>query len=111
MINAAINRSKDGFIRSFSLSGHAQSNEYGRDLVCAGASAVTFGSVNAIIALANIEPKLDIGSEGGYLKFELPDGLEDAVFEKAQLLLEGMLVSLQTIERDYGEYIRITIKD
>ena len=28
--------------------------------------------------------------------------------EKVQLLLEGMVVSLQTIERDYGEYIKIT---
>lgn len=110
MINAAVNRSQDGSIRSFSLSGHAQSNEYGKDLVCAGASAVTFGSVNAIIALTSIEPVLDIGSDGGYFKFELPDGLDKAVFEKVQLLLEGMLVSLQTIEKDYSEFIRVTIK-
>ena len=38
------------------MKGHADFAEHGKDLVCAGASAVSFGAVNAIIALTEITP-------------------------------------------------------
>ncbi|MDQ0161197.1 ribosomal-processing cysteine protease Prp [Bacillus alveayuensis] len=106
MIHVYINRSKDGYIRSFKMSGHAYYHEPGKDIVCAGASAVSFGTVNAIEALAKVKPVIDM-KEKGFLYVELPEGIDSESFEKAQLLLEGMLVSLQTIERDYGHYLRI----
>ncbi|MBD1381208.1 ribosomal-processing cysteine protease Prp [Metabacillus arenae] len=108
MIKATFFRSVDGSIETFHLTGHADFAEHGKDLVCAGASAVVFGSINAILALTKIEPKkLDLGPDGGYLNFELPDHLDGKVQNKVQILLEGMLVSLQTIEADYGEHIQV----
>ncbi len=107
MINAKIYRSNKGLITSFTLSGHAEFDEYGKDLVCAGASAVTFGSVNAVLSLTDIEPQIDQG-EGGFLQVKIPSGLDESTSDKVQLLLEGMVVSLQTIERDYGQYISVS---
>lgn len=102
---------KQNKIYAFELSGHADSVSEGYDLVCAGVSAVSFGAVNAVIRLCEIEPKIEqAGTEGGYLFVELPDMLDDAVLEKAHLLLEGMHVSLETIEREYGSYITINEK-
>lgn len=67
MIKATITRSKaDESITSFQMTGHAEFAEKGQDLVCAGVSAVVFGSVNSIIALTGMDPLLDIGDEGGY---------------------------------------------
>ena len=101
----------NGNIYGFEMSGHANSVSEGYDLVCAGASAVSFGSVNAIIQLCQFEPIIEqAGDEGGYLRMELPDHLSDDTRLKAQVLLEGMIVSLQTIERDYGAYIFISDK-
>jgi uncharacterized protein YsxB (DUF464 family) len=98
-------------IYAFELSGHAGSGSAGYDLVCAGVSAVSFGSVNAVIRLCEMEPIIEqAGKEGGYLRMELPKGLTDKNRLKAELLLEGMMVSLQTIERDYGQYISISEK-
>ncbi|MBU7593729.1 ribosomal-processing cysteine protease Prp [Metabacillus halosaccharovorans] len=108
MINARIYRSNEGLITSFTLSGHAAFDEYGKDIVCAGASAVTFGAVNAVLSLTNIEPQIDQGGEGGFLQVKLPSNLDRSTSEKVQLLLEGMVVSLQTIERDYGQYISVS---
>ncbi|WP_175639831.1 ribosomal-processing cysteine protease Prp [Metabacillus schmidteae] len=108
MINARIYRSNEGLITSFTLSGHAEFDEYGKDLVCAGASAVTFGAVNAVLSLTNIEPQIDQGGEGGFLQVKLPSKLDQSISDKVQLLLEGMVVSLQTIERDYGQYISVS---
>ncbi len=107
MINAAIYRTDSGRIKSFTISGHAFYDEYGKDIVCAGVSAVSFGAINAVMALTGVKPDIEQG-KGGFLRCVIPDNLDEDTQEKVQLLLEGMVVSLQTIERDYGEYIKIT---
>ncbi|EMT46329.1 MULTISPECIES: ribosomal-processing cysteine protease Prp [Anoxybacillus] len=109
MIRITVHRTVEGTIRSFTISGHAHFAKRGQDIVCAGVSAISFGAVNAIIALTNVKPIIQQGKDG-YLHCELP-AIEDAkAADHVQLLLEGMIVSLQTIERDYGKYVKITTK-
>ena len=109
MIRMTINRKKTGFIHSFVLEGHAGFAKHGEDIVCAGASAISFGTVNSIIKLTGVNPDINMG-ESGFLQCTIPENLSDEVQEKVQLLLEGMVVSLQTIEQDYGKHIKITFK-
>jgi len=107
MIKVHIQRTEEGKIKSFTLSGHANFAKRGQDIVCAGVSAVSFGVVNSIIALTNVNPLIKQGENGGYLRCELPTIEDTLVEEKVQLLLEGMIVSLQTIEKEYGQYVQI----
>ncbi|ADI25926.1 ribosomal-processing cysteine protease Prp [Geobacillus sp. G4] len=107
MIRVTIEREADGRIRAFTMEGHAHFAKRGQDIVCAGASAVSFGTINAIETLIGVSPHVSLGKDGGYLRCELPE-LEEAAAEKVQLLLEAMVVSLKTIERDYGTFIRVT---
>ena len=64
MIKITINRNETGLIQSFTISGHADFAEKGSDIVCAGASAVSFGAVNAIMYLTGIKPEIEQGEEG-----------------------------------------------
>lgn len=105
MIKITIHRTASG-IQSFEMTGHANFAEHGKDLVCAGVSAVVFGSINAIESLCHVQANIKLGRNGGFLTYALPK-LDDETFQNAQLLLEGMMVSLKTIEMDYGKYIRI----
>ncbi|QHS22898.1 ribosomal-processing cysteine protease Prp [Virgibacillus sp. MSP4-1] len=108
MIHVHIDRNDQNEIQSFELKGHAESGPYGHDLVCAAVSAVSFGAVNAVIQLCDVEPRIEQDvEEGGYLRMELPLNINQEAYHKAQHLLEGMVVSLQTIERDYHEHISI----
>ncbi|WP_026906326.1 ribosomal-processing cysteine protease Prp [Paucisalibacillus globulus] len=97
-------------IKSFELSGHADSGPYGYDLVCAGVSSVSFGAVNAVLKLTDINLAIEQGNEGGYLHVTIPDSVDTELMEKVQLLFEGMIVSLETIERDYNQFITIQSK-
>ncbi|SHF65608.1 ribosomal-processing cysteine protease Prp [Ornithinibacillus halophilus] len=106
MINVTVYRSQNQ-IQAFELSGHADSGPYGYDLVCAGVSAVSFGAVNAVIKLCETDLDIEQGAEGGYLHVRLPESLNKEMMTKAQTLLEGMIVSLETIERDYSQFIQI----
>ena len=104
MIKINIIEQPSGRISSFEMEGHADFAEHGKDLVCAGASAVSFGAVNAVIALTGITPQIQQGSDGGYLKVEFPVTEKDDII---QLIVKAMIVSLQTIEQDYGQHIKL----
>ncbi|WP_042459165.1 ribosomal-processing cysteine protease Prp [Neobacillus dielmonensis] len=108
MINVTINRTDSGFIHSFIISGHAFFEERGKDIVCAGASAVSVGSINAVHAITGVTPEIEQGD--GFLRCVVPEDLPEDIFEKVQLLLEGMVISLKTIEEEYGKHIKITFK-
>jgi uncharacterized protein len=108
MITVTITKDQSDRIHAFEMSGHADFAEYGKDLVCAGASAVSFGAVNAIIALTGITPEVLQGDNGGYLKVLLPKASEKD--DDIQLIVQAMIVSLQTIEVDYGQHIKIIFK-
>jgi uncharacterized protein len=112
MIRVQIERNqlKREQINSFTLSGHADSGPYGHDLVCAAVSAVSIGSINAIEVLCGVEPKIETRDNGGFLKMILPSNIDEHTFERIQLIIQTMIVSLETIERDYGQYITISDK-
>lgn len=106
MINVDIKLNDEGQITDVIMDGHADFAEHGQDIVCAGASAVVFGSVNAIIGLTAERPDIDYNDDGGYFHVRSVDTSN----EQAQLILQSMLVSLQTIEEEYNEYIKLNLK-
>ncbi|KHF40930.1 ribosomal-processing cysteine protease Prp [Halalkalibacter okhensis] len=107
MITVEIARNDERNIVSFTMSGHADAGPHGHDIVCAGASAVSFGCVNAIAALCDVELDVEMEEDGGFLRCHVPTGLDDVTFEKVQLLLEGMLISLQSIAEEYSRNILV----
>lgn len=109
MIRVTVNRS-DNQITSFELSGHADSGPYGYDLVCAGVSAVSIGTVNAVTELCNINLEIEQEADGGYLHVKLPEQLNPEIMDKVQLLFDGMVLSLKSIELEYSEFIKIVNK-
>jgi uncharacterized protein YsxB (DUF464 family) len=95
-------------IQSFEISGHAFFANRGKDIVCSGVSAVSVGTINAVHAITGVTPEIENGD--GFLRCVVPENLPIDINEKVQLLLEGMAVSLRTIEEEYGKHIKITFK-
>ncbi|MDF2854918.1 MAG: hypothetical protein K0Q87_769 [Neobacillus sp.] len=108
MIRITITRTESDSIQSFEISGHAFFANRGKDIVCAGVSAVSVGTINAVHAITGVTPEIENGD--GFLRCVVPENLPIDIIEKVQLLLEGMAVSLRTIEEEYGKHIKITFK-
>jgi len=98
-----VRRPTDRRIVSFAAEGHANYAKRGEDIVCAGVSAVTVGTVNAIETLAGI--RLPYKVRNGWLQSAIPETGEPAADGKVQLLLESMIVMLDTIQQSYGKYV------
>lgn len=106
MIRVSVFRDvSDRSIRRFEVKGHADFAEHGKDIVCAGVSAVTVGTVNAVESVVGV--KLECDMRDGYLRATVPGPVSPAVQDQIQLLLESMLVMLESIRQSYHSYIRI----
>lgn len=106
MINVTTTKKDDVYV-AIEVTGHANSGPHGFDLVCAGVSAVTFGAVNALFAIGEFTPIVEQADDGGYLYVELPDDLTADQMNKSQIIFETMMISLETIERQYRQFIQI----
>lgn len=106
MIEVTVHRQNEK-ITSFTISGHANSGPYGYDLVCAAVSAVSFGAVNAVFELCNIDLLINQADDGGFLRVTVPNDISAHTKEQVELIFKAMIISLQTIERDYGQHIVI----
>lgn len=105
MIRVDIRRQSDRLISGFTVTGHAEYDVPGKDIVCSGVSAVTIGTVNAVEELLHVD--LIPAVESGYLSVDVPDIKDPIQFQSCQLLLESMVVMLQGIELSYQTYITI----
>lgn len=106
MISVRITRvSAEGTIVGFEVKGHAGYAKRGEDIVCAGVSAVTVGTVNSIETLTGIS--MDTSMKNGFLSGTLSSIEDSDTSAKVQLLLESMVVMLNDIAESYGKYISI----
>jgi uncharacterized protein YsxB (DUF464 family) len=90
---------QNSLIRMIKVTGHALSAPYGEDLVCAGVSAIMTGGANALIS-----PTVRIKNTDGLSEIQIEDLLDKDVQIKCRLIE----TQLQTIEKSYSKYIKIT---
>ena len=81
------------------IKGHAKSAEYGKDLVCAGVSAIVTGGLNNLQDLDNYE----IEFKEGLVRVKV---LED-ISEHDEVVLETIITSLRTVEESEKPFIEI----
>lgn len=102
MITATMQK-RDGRFVSYEISGHAESGDYGHDLVCASVTTLAMTTGDNIWRLAKVKPLVE--KDNGYLKVELPLTLPKRSEETAQLLLEALENSLEMLTTDQHDFI------
>ena len=92
--------SKEGLLKKIEISGHADSDVKGHDLVCAGVSSIAFGTLNALDEMASESVDLIVDQQ---IRIEVLNLLD----EKCQVILQTMMIQLATVEQQYSKYIEI----
>lgn len=117
MVRVNIYRNKQGCIVKYLVEGHACYSNSGNaprfmrrflrggDVVCAAVSAVTQSAVIGLKEVAGIVPGLEI--EKGYLECILPEEIDEKQREKADTILETMVLALKDIEEQYGKHVSV----
>jgi len=87
-------------IKEIKIIGHANYDEYGKDIVCSATSSIVITTVNAILTF----DEEYIGYKEETDKFTIKINKYDDVLEK---LITNMLNMLKELENDYPKYIKI----
>ena len=93
--------STNGRITKIEIRGHADSDSYGYDLVCAGISSVSVGILNALDILTDDTCNLEM--KEGYVCIHV----KNPMCEVTQCILKTLVIQLQTMEENYKKYIKI----
>lgn len=101
MIKVIVTKSIKG-IEGITVSGHALSNDHGKDLVCAGVSAVMFGFINSF---NSNDVSININDEESLINIK-----NTKHTEMNATLFNALLISLKTIEKTNKSFIKIEEK-
>ena len=89
-------------IEAIEAQGHAEYDQYGKDIVCSAASTIIIGGINAIAQLGYlsfISYKVDAGD----VELEI----NNTECTELQIILNTLLVQFQSIEESYPKYIQV----
>ena len=103
MIKVKIRKDGDRYL-GFTCEGHAGYAEYGNDIVCSAVSMLVINTVNSIDAFTECSLQVTENEKSGKIQTVFPDGTD----EKAGLLMDALVLGLQSIEEQYGRsHIRL----
>lgn len=85
------------------VTGHANFDQYGKDIVCAGVSAIVFGSLNALDNLV-AQDDIKLVQTDNKIVITVLQPTNDN-----QMILKTMLWQLKTISEQYNK--QVTIKE
>ncbi|WZL71570.1 ribosomal-processing cysteine protease Prp [Clostridiaceae bacterium 35-E11] len=105
MIKIHIYRDTRKNITKYIIQGHANAAKYGEDIVCASVSILAQTTILALHELLSIDVIYEM--KDGWLSCELPVDLSDDVREKANLILDAMLIGIRGTQGMYEKYIEL----
>ena len=97
-----IYEAKDDKYLSLEVSGHAEYDESGKDLICASVSSIIFGLMNALDALHD-----DVEIKQLTNKITIYNHSDSNIIQD---YLELTMMQLKTIEESYGDFIKVERK-
>ena len=109
MIRATVYKTSRHEYTGFDVTGHAEYDDPGKDIVCAAASALVINAVNSIERFTDDETSCVSDEESGSITFRF----SKIPSHDAALLLDSMILGLEEIEddNDYEPYIDIIFKE
>ncbi|MCI8541499.1 MAG: ribosomal-processing cysteine protease Prp [Erysipelotrichaceae bacterium] len=101
MISISVKRSHKAILELV-IQDHAGYGAKGEDLVCAGVSAIAIGALNALDQKKQDVCELEL--RDAYIKISVHQPKD----QEAQLMLEMLMIQLQTVKERYPNFIHIT---
>ena len=97
MIRVVIGR-RDGYIDQIRVSGHADYDDYGRDIICSAMSMLAINTVNALQFIAEEKFRYEQDDEEGLIEASF----DHRPNEKAETLLLAFELGVQGVIDQYG---------
>ena len=88
-------------LSGFTVSGHSGSAQSGSDIVCAAVSSAAYMTANTITDVLMLSPSLK--ESDGYMSLQL----KSEEVQTARDILNGFLLHMTELEKQYPDYIKL----
>ena len=106
MTNITVYKSNDLNI-GFKVFGHSGYEESGKDIVCAGISALTINFINSVEEFMDDRFVVTTNEEDGMIDFKF----ESEPSKESQVLIDSLVFGLENLEQDYKDFISIEFQE
>ena len=106
MTNITIYKSNDLNI-GFKVFGHSGYENSGKDIVCAGISALTINFINSVEEFMDDRFVVTTNEEDGMIDFKF----ESVPSKESQVLIDSLVFGLENLEQDYKDFISIEFQE
>ncbi len=101
---------KNGHIFMVECDGHTFYGEKGEDIVCAALSSVVQTAVLGLMSVAKINIDFERDEKRGYLKILVPEKITADEREKADVILDTMLLGISDLNEGFSDFIELEVK-
>ncbi|NLK44289.1 MAG: ribosomal-processing cysteine protease Prp [Tissierellia bacterium] len=110
MIVVKFYRDNKNYIKKYTVEGHANFADYGKDIVCAAVSVLAQTTLLSLVEVCGLKEeslKYEIDDNRGFLNVELPIDIENTVLDRTQIVLETFFLGIKSIIESYPEYVKL----
>ena len=96
---------QNNIVTGYEISGHSDFSEQGSDIVCAAVSSAAYMAANTITDVQQLDCFVTVND--GFMQLKL--SANEA--EKAQIVLNGLLLHLSALSEQYTDFIDLKISE
>lgn len=108
MISVTVRVRPNQEIIGFTVKGHANYAESGKDIVCAAVSAITY---TTIAGLLNLAGGCDYQEESGFMAYTRTPSSNPKEDEAASIILQTAFIGYQQIAHQYISFVKVLEKE
>ena len=109
MTNVTITK-KNGHITKVECDGHTGYGVEGEDIVCAALSSVVQTAALGLMSVVGININLVRDDSRGYLKFEIPNNLNETEQLQVDAILGTMLCGVGDLNQGFSDFIELEVR-
>lgn len=95
------------FIRTVTVEGHSGYAHSGRDIVCAGVSAIVQTALLGLLKVSESDVKYKIDEVKGLLSFTVPSAKDEEERIKQEAITETMVLGVKDLADAYEAFIKV----
>ena len=96
---------QDKLVTGFEISGHSDFSEQGSDIICSAVSSAAYMAANTLTEVQELDCIVTVND--GFMKLKL----SKAEARSAQVILNGLLLHLDALSKEYADFIDLKISE
>ncbi len=113
MIHVVIYKDTRGNIKGYNISGHAEYDVYGKDIVCAAVSVLAQTALMSLVEVCKVkEEDLEYFiDDKGIMDVKIKKNLSLPVLDKVDVVFKTLELGIKSIVESYPKYVSLRYKE